>query len=305
MKPVAPLLAGIFFALAGCAPMYHERPAAMYPDRPDPRPWRVVSDRAVTGFVFPESVGCDANEGVLYVGNFGGTELKPLEKDGKGYISKYSRDGRMLEERVFDVVMNKPKGIWIAGTRLWVTDIDGVWIFDTRTRKGRKLAIPGAQFANDPAVSGGALYVTDNRADAVYRIEPADFLDAAVQPRIGAAWTQKGINPNGIWPARDGTLLIVGWTPGSPRGVHTLGRGGEMATLLQPFGQLDGVYETRDGGLLVTDWTTGSLNYWSVGGGLVQLARDFKGPADFCVMGDTVYVPDLVKSEMRIVRLGK
>lgn len=90
-----------------------------------------------------------------------------------------------------------------------------------------------------------------------------------------------------------------------PRGIHTIGRGGEISTLVQPFGRLDGVYETRDGGLLVTDWNTGSLNYWSLSGGMTQLAKDFKGPADFCVMGDTVYVPDLVKSEVRIVRLGR
>jgi hypothetical protein len=34
------------------------------------------------------------------------------------------------------------------------------------------------------------------------------------------------------------------------------------------------------------------------------LAKDFKGPADFCVMGESVYVPDLVKSEIRIIKLG-
>jgi hypothetical protein len=213
----------------------------------------------------------------------------------------------VLEERAFNVTMNKPKGIWIAGTRLWVTDIDGVWIFDTRTKQGRKLAIPGAQFANDPAVSGGVLYVTDNRGDSLFRIEPADFLDAAVQPRITTAWTERGINPNGIWPARDGTLLVAGGLAlaDKPRGIHAIGRSGEISTVVQPFGSFDGIYEARDGGLLLTDWNTGSLNYWSLNGGMTQLARDFKGPADFCVMGDTVYVPDLVKGELRIVRLGK
>ena len=35
------------------------------------------------------------------------------------------------------------------------------------------------------------------------------------------------------------------------------------------------------------------------------LATGFKGPADLCVMGNTVYVPDLIKGEIRIVRLGK
>ena len=38
------------------------------------------------------------------------------------------------------------------------------------------------------------------------------------------------------------------------------------------------------------------------------LAKNFKGPADFCVMrqgdGLTVYVPDLVQSQVRIIRLA-
>ena len=59
--------------------------------------------------------------------------------------------------------MNKPKGIWINGNRLWVTDIDAVWVFDLKTKKGKKLALPGISFANDADHDGGALYVSDNR----------------------------------------------------------------------------------------------------------------------------------------------
>jgi hypothetical protein len=39
------------------------------------------------------------------------------------------------------------------------------------------------------------------------------------------------------------------------------------------------------------------------------LAKDFKGPADFCVIpegqGLLVVVPDLVKSELRLIRLAR
>ena len=44
---------------------------------------------------------------------------------------------------------------------------------------------------------------------------------------------------------------------------------------------------------------------WSAKGGKQDLAKNFKGPADFCVMGDTVYVPDLPGSQLRIIRLGR
>lgn len=273
---------------------------------------RVVSDQAIPGFVFPESVGCDTAAKVLYVGNFGGTELKPGEKDGKGFISKVGLDGKMIERRFLPAhgeVFNKPKGIWIRGTRLWFTDIDGVWEFDTVTRKGRKLALPGAQFANDPAISGGALYVSDNRADKLFRVEPADFLDAAAEPKVTTVWSGKSIQPNGLYPSRDGSLLMVGFmSPTDPRGIYSMGPGDSVKTLTPMIGQLDGLYEMRDGTLLATDWKTGSLFRWSAKDGMVQLAAGFKGPADFCVMpegdGLTVYAPDLVKSEIRILKLA-
>jgi hypothetical protein len=38
---------------------------------------KVVSDNTATGFKFPESCAYDPEGKVLYVGSFGGTELKP------------------------------------------------------------------------------------------------------------------------------------------------------------------------------------------------------------------------------------
>ena len=292
--------------LGGCVyyPAYAPHDAAHHAMHHGPGGLRVVSERTLTGFTFPESVGCDERQGVLYVSNFGGAQLDPLAKDGTGFISKLARDGTVLEERAFNQAFDKPKGIWVAGERLWVTDIDSVWVFDTTSKRGRKLPIPGAQFANDPAVVGNALYVSDNGADALYRIEPADFLDRNVQPKVTTAWTKRDINPNGIYPTMDGSLLIVG-SSDQPRGIHFMARDGTLRTIVRPYGQLDGVYQLHDGSLLLTDWQSGMLTHWSEAGGLVALARDFKGPADFCVLNDTVYVPDLVKSEVRVVKLAR
>lgn len=64
-----------------------------------------------------------------------------------------------------------------------------------------------------------------------------------------------------------------------------------------------------DGTFVVTEWNSGSLSRWSPQTGLEPLAKGFKGPADFCVVPDgpglLVIVPDLVKSELRIVRLSR
>lgn len=273
---------------------------------------KVVSEKTVTGFKFPESCAYDPAAKVLYVGSFGGTELKPGEKDSNGYISKVSLDGKMLEERFLPmagVTMNKPKGIWVAGSRLWVTDIDGVWEFDTKTKKGKKLDLPGAQFANDPAIIGNTLYVSDNRTDALFSVTPADFLDLNDSPKIALVWKDRGINPNGIYPAHDGTLLMAGSkSDKEKRGIYSMKPGQDPKPLSKEIGRLDGLYEMKDGTLLVTDWDSGSVFTWSEKSGMTPVASGFKGPADLCVFphdgGLMVVVPDLVKSELRMIQLG-
>lgn len=132
-------IALVAITLVGCA----QTPSSV---GQDPKPLQVVSEQTVKGFAFPESVGYDPRGRVLYVSEFG-SELKPLEKDGKGRISRVSLIGEVLDRQFLPAPggepLNKPKGIWIAGGRLWVTDIDAVWVFDLKTRKGKKLPLPG------------------------------------------------------------------------------------------------------------------------------------------------------------------
>lgn len=273
---------------------------------------RVVNERTATGFAYPESVACDAQAEVLYVSEFG-SELKPTQKDGKGRISKVSLTGKVLEGQFLPAagtILNKPKGIWIEGNRLWVTDIDVLWVFDLETRKGRSVALPGIKFANDPTRIGNAMYVSDNRGDQLYQVEPADFLNTQGDPKVTVVFSDKSVNPNGLFPAKDGSLLMVGFkSKDDVRGIYALRPGGEPKLLSESFGRLDGVYEMDDGSLLVTDWNSGSLVSWDAMKGVQTLASGFKGPADFCVIpnagGLLVVVPDLVKSELRMVQLAK
>ena len=276
---------------------------------------RVSSDRTVGGFVFPESCGYDAKGKALYVGNFGGARLDPAAKEGLGYISKVGLDGKVIEQKSLPAAggeaLNKPKGIWIRGERLWVTDIDVVWIFDLKTKKGRKLALPGVGFANDPAVAGKTLYISDNRNDKVVKVEPADFLDAKKEPAVTQVFSGAGVHPNGIYPARDGMLYMVGFLAADkPRPIYLLGVSGQIKPLSEPIGRLDGIHELRDGSLLFTDWNTSSLSRWSEKSGVQKLVDGFKGPADFCVVPGsggamTVVVPDLVQSQLRFIQLRK
>jgi hypothetical protein len=275
--------------------------------------WRVTSDQTVGGFAFPESVACDAKGKALYVSNFG-SKLAPAEKDAAGYISKLGLDGKVIEKNFLPGAkgekLNKPKGIWVKGNRLWTTDIDVVWVFDLKTKQGRKVTLPGAQFANDPAVMGNTLYVSDNRTDQVFKVEPADFLNVKKEPSVASVFQGQHVNPNGLWPSKTGMLYMVGFVaPDQPRAIYALGVSGQVKKVSDPIGRLDGIYELQDGSLLVTDWNSGSLFHWSESTGMKPLASGFKGPADFCVMpqsgGLTVVVPDLVQSQLRFVQLRK
>src|SRR6266568_459945 len=274
----------------------------------DAKPLRAVSEQTIKGFAFPETVTYDPQAKVLYVSEFG-SELKPAEKDGKGRISRVSLAGAVLDKQFLPSPagepLNKPKGSWVAGNRFWVTDIDVAWVFDLTTRRGKKVALPGAQFANDLAVMGNALYVSDNRADQLFRVEPADFLEMSGEPKVTSVFQGKSVNPNGIYPARDGTLLMVGYMSAEqPRGIYSIDARGEIKTLAKDVGRLDGLFQMDDGTLLITDWNSGSLLHWSTKG-IETLAKGFKGPADFCVIpepnGFLVVVPDLVQSELRFV----
>jgi hypothetical protein len=271
----------------------------------------VKSDKTVTTVKFPESVAYDPAEKVLYVSEFV-SALKPTEKDGKGRISKRRLDGSVIEETFLPAsgqVLNKPKGIWVEGDRLWVTDIDSVWVFDTKTKKGKKVALPGAKFANDPTVLGNTLYVSDNRGDQLFRVEPADFLEGGA-PKVTTVFSGKSINPNGVYPSSDGSLLMGGFASADqPRPIFAMNAGEAPRTLSKPIGRVDGLYEITGGMLLATDWNAGALGLWTPEKGFTKLAGGFKGPADFGVVpnadGLLVVVPDLVKSELRLIQLSK
>lgn len=272
---------------------------------------KVISEKTVTGFGHVESVAYDPVGKAFYTSDFG-PDLKPQEKDGKGKITKVSPDGKILEDGFLPAkgqVLNKPKGIWISGNRLWVTDIDAVWVFDLKTKEGKKLDLPGFVFANDPTVIKGVLYVSDNRSDQLARVEPADFLKSKSAPKITVVFSGKSINPNGLYPGKDGTLLIAGYkSKEEPRAIYSMAPGKDPVALSDKIGLVDGLYQMKDGDLLATDWVSGSLFRWSKKDGMQQLATGFKGPADFSVVpnskGMLVVVPDLVKGELRFIQLA-
>ncbi len=271
--------------------------------------WKVTSDRAVNLGGHPESVAYWPAGKSLLVSCFG-AQFKPLLKDGQGYISRLDLRGRVLAKKFLPgpgVIMNKPKGIWVEGDRMWTTDIDGVWVFDLKTKQGRKLDL-GATFANDPVVGGGKLYVSDMSTGKVYQITPADFL--RVKPRVMIVVNDRRLNPNGLWLTPAGVLYIApmafqrGATP-----IFRLVGPNRVQAVTGPLGGLDGLAILRDGTILYTDWAHHGLFAVKPGGKPYPLAVGFKGPADFGLVpqgqGYLVVVPDLVTGVLRFVTISR
>ena len=82
--------------------------------------------RAIAGFNNPESVLISGDH--RFVSNIGAT-LDPTGKDGDGYVSELDAEGRVLDAHAFPAIgshLDAPKGMAMAGGRLYVADIDRV-----------------------------------------------------------------------------------------------------------------------------------------------------------------------------------
>lgn len=114
-----------------------------------------------SGFETPECVCYDAMNKVYYVSNVAGV---PLEKDGNGFISVLSTDGK-IKTLKWITGLDAPKGMVISEGSLFVTDIDRIVQIDIKSAKIIKtVPVEGALFLNDMAADPeGNIYITDSQ----------------------------------------------------------------------------------------------------------------------------------------------
>jgi len=116
----------------------------------------------------PESVLFDAEHKILYVANIDG---KPDGKDGAGFISKVSLDGK-IEKLKWVEGLDAPKGMGIFKGKLYVSDITNVAIIDIASGKIlKKIEVENAKFLNDITVDKkGTVYISDSGAGKIYAL---------------------------------------------------------------------------------------------------------------------------------------
>ena len=256
-----------------------------------------------TGFEQPESALVDAAHNRIVVSNIVGN---PGAVDGNGYLSLLSMDGKIITRHWVDG-MDAPKGMAIAGGRLYAADITKVRVVDLASgRLVSTIDVPGAVFLNDMTQdSEGHVYVSDMLADTIYRID-GDRPELFVKDPLLAS-------PNGVF-ADGGRLIVASWGKGinktdfstaEPGGLLSVDLATKAITPLpgaQKFADLDGVIAIGDT-IYATAYMTGTL-YSYKAGGTPQVVATFKpGSADIGTDGKLIFVPLMGEGEIAALSL--
>ena len=231
------------------------------------------------GLAQPESVVEDPATGVIYVSNINGAVM---QKDGNGFISRLTADGKMLE-RQWVKGLNSPTGLALHDRTLYAADVDQ--LIEINAASGEILNrydAKGAVFLNDVVVDDdGTVYVSDTPMNTIWRLKDGSFEPWLANDALNG--------PNGL--LIQGKTLIVA----SLGKVQSQGQKKELGTLLavslddqkvskvgkgELIGNLDGLQAIQPGVYLVTDWAQGALYRVDAKGKVDELIDLNQGSAD-------------------------
>ena len=210
----------------------------------------------------------------------------PDARDGNGYISKLSSDGKMVTAQ-WVTGLNAPKGLRSYKGTLWNADLDEVIGIDIASGKiTSRTKIDGAKFLNDVACgSDGTVYVSDTVASRIYAVKNGKAIIFAEGDDIEY--------PNGLLVEGD-KLVVAGWgkpeadfTTKVPGRLFSLDLKTKKKTLItpEPFGNTDGIESDGQGGYIVSDYMAGKISQVGPDGKATVLKQLKQGTADIA------YVP--------------
>lgn len=192
-----------------------------------------------------ESVLYDQSREALFVSCINGT---PSEKDGKGFIAMLDPKGEITSLQWVSG-LNAPKGMGIAGNRLYVTDIDQLVIIDPESAEiVDRITVVGASFLNDIAVdSEGNVYFSDSDTGFLWI-----YSDGAVM-----RWISEGLDrPNGLCVEESRVLL----TSSGSQDLKIIDKSdGSFETVTTEIGAGDGIEFTGKEGYYITSSWAGEV----------------------------------------------
>lgn len=240
----------------------------------------------------PESVVADLTSGVIYVSSINGEKTV---KDGNGFISQVSLDGRMIKAD-WITGLDAPKGLALRKGKLFVADIDQLVEIDVKEGKVlKKHAAKDAKFLNDVAVSSDdQVFVSDTGTNTIWRLAEDKF-----EP-----WLQNDqlAGPNGLLVQGDQLIVAAFGKIGAsgPEGPGPLLAVSLADKTIKPFadgkplGNLDGLEALDATHFLLTDYMAGGLfTVDAETGKMDKLLSLPSGSADFAYVAasKTVLIP--------------
>lgn len=261
------------------------------------------------GLSNPESATYDRLTRTIFVSNVAGS---PGEKDGLGWISRISPDGKVLQAKFFEG-LNAPKGLRTFRDTLWIADIDR--ILGLSISKGTivyDVTLPDAKFLNDVAVdSKGNVYVSDFTGNRIYKVSTDG--KSYQKPEILLEGEYQLENPNGLFVSGD-KLIIGRWGLGIKPDFSTETLGGlavkskdqdGLLTLTEDFANIDGIEGIGHGRYIISDFVKGSLYTVDRDGQFELLLQEKPGAADigFIPGSGILLVPNLNESQLKAFQL--
>lgn len=184
----------------------------------------------------PESVYFYAKENILFVANIDGT---PWAKDGNGFISKMTPDGKITMLKWVDG-LNSPKGMGIYGETLYVADMDELILIDVSSGSIiKREKFEGAENLNDVTVDPkGIVYVSDSKLKRVYTYNKGAI--SLMLENLGS--------PNGLLYRPRGLLVLTNG------GLHRVGKNKQLTELAKIAKSPDGIEHVKGDEFVVSCW---------------------------------------------------
>ncbi|MBS0296872.1 MAG: hypothetical protein JSR45_11220 [Proteobacteria bacterium] len=247
----------------------------------------------LNGLSDPESVAMGADGSFLYVSNVNG---EPDAKDGNGFISRISPDGRMLQAHWADG-LDGPKGVILKGSRLYAADIDQLVELDAGSgRILQRYPAPGAKFLNDTVVApDGTVLVSDSATKRIYALQDGHMQVWAEAPELDGV--------NGLYAEPDRLTVI---TMGGLL-LRMDYRSRAITVLTRGLGDGDGLAAAGDGHYLATEWP-GRIYDIAPDGEARTLVDSRAGPTyanDVMLAGDRLYVPNMKPGSVTAYRVTR
>ena len=229
------------------------------------------------GFSSPEGVAV-FNDTLLISNVAGEADVK----DGIGWISRISKDGKVLEQKWVEG-LNAPKGMAIHDGILFVTDIDVIHTIDAESGEIlNSFEIEGAGFLNDMTVWNDVVYASDSAKASIHQVDDNASRLWMTDPQFGGV--------NGLLGKGD-QLLVSTMNEGMLLAVNANLSVSQLATGMS---DADGIAAFDDGSYVVSSWP-GHIWYVSPEGSVTSLLDTEAGNTyqnDLTGVDDLIIVPN-------------